>query len=63
MDPVTAIAQAIKAIADMVTELSRGQPPEVRKQMWEWFMEAVKALRALFKPPVPPSALSRRRQS
>jgi hypothetical protein len=35
VDPVTALALAAKAIAEMITEIVRGQPPEVRKQAWE----------------------------
>jgi hypothetical protein len=41
------------ALANMVTEIVKGQPPEVKKQMWEWFVADVKALRE-FKLPTSP---------
>jgi hypothetical protein len=37
MDPVTAWALAVKSIAEMITEIVRGQPPEVKNQLWAWF--------------------------
>ena len=49
MDPLTAIATMITALAEMVTEIARGQPPEVRKQIWDWYIEDQKILRKLFK--------------
>lgn len=45
-----AIALAVKALAEMTTEIVKGQPPEVKAQMWAWFVEDVKAWRAFFKP-------------
>lgn len=38
MDP-TAFALAVKAIAEMVTEIVKGQPPEAKAQMWAWWIE------------------------
>lgn len=38
MDPITAFALAAKAIAEMITELVKGQPPEVRAKAWEWWL-------------------------
>jgi hypothetical protein len=49
MDPVTAWALAVKAIAEMITEVVRGQPPEVRKQAWEWWMADQDRWRRLLK--------------
>lgn len=49
MDPITAWALATKAIAEMVTEIVRGQPAEVRKQAWEWWLEDQKRWRRAFK--------------
>ncbi len=40
----------VTALAVMVTEIVKGQPPEVKKQMWEWFVADVKDLREVFKP-------------
>jgi hypothetical protein len=49
MDPITAFAVAAKAIAEMVTEIVRGQPPEVKEKMWKWYVEDVERWRRLFK--------------
>ena len=38
MDPLTAWALAIKAVAEMITEISKGQPPELKARMWERWM-------------------------
>jgi hypothetical protein len=48
MDPVTAVALAMKAIAEMVTAIVAGQPPEVKKQIWEWYVEDQKVIRGWF---------------
>lgn len=50
MDPVTAVAQAIKAVAELLTEITKGQPPEVKAKMWTWFEEDVEFWRNLLKP-------------
>jgi len=47
MDPATALALAIKAIAEMITELSRGQTVEQKQKMWEWYTTDVERLRKL----------------
>lgn len=39
MDPITAWALAVRALAEMVTEIVRGQPPEIRQQVWQWWLE------------------------
>jgi hypothetical protein len=49
MDPLTAWAQAVKAIAEMITEIVKGQPPEVRTQMWEWWVADQARMRRFFK--------------
>ena len=49
MDPITAVANAIQAVAEMVTEISQGQPPDVKKQMWEWWVEDIAWWRGLLK--------------
>ena len=40
-----ATAEVVKAITALVTEIVKSQPPEVQKQMWEWYIEDVKAWR------------------
>jgi hypothetical protein len=49
VDPITACALATKAIAEMITEIVKGQPPEVRRQMWDWYVEDQKRWRRWFK--------------
>ena len=39
----------IQAVAEMVTEIVKGQPPEVKKQLWEWYIEDMKKLREFLK--------------
>lgn len=48
MDPITAWAMAVKAIAEMITEIVRGQPPEVRQKAWEWWLRDHERMRKLF---------------
>lgn len=35
MDPVTAWALALKAVAEMITEIVKGQPDEFKRKAWE----------------------------
>jgi hypothetical protein len=49
VDPITACALATRAIAEMVTEIVKGQPPEVKRQLWDWYVEDQKRWRRLFK--------------
>ena len=49
MDPVTATALAVKAIAEMVTEIVKGQTPEFRAKVYEWYVTDVEKVRALLK--------------
>lgn len=48
MDPITAWALAAKAIAEMITEIVRGQPVETRAQMWKWWVEDQERWRRVF---------------
>jgi hypothetical protein len=48
MDPVTAVALAAKAIAEMITEAMRGQTAEQRATMWAWYIKDVEWWRGLF---------------
>lgn len=49
MDPATAFALATKAIAEMITEIVRGQPEDVKKQAWDWWMQDQQRWRKFFK--------------
>lgn len=49
MDPITAWALAIKAVAEMITELSRGQSDAVKQEMWTRFAEDTRLIRDFFK--------------
>ena len=49
MDPITAVAMAIKALAEMVTEISRGQTVEQKQKIWEWYIEDHARWRKFFK--------------
>ena len=49
MDPVTATAQMITALATMITEIVKGQPPEVKAEFWKQHLADIKALRKFFK--------------
>lgn len=39
MDPITAWALAVKAVAEMITEIVKGQPPEMRAEAWKRWQE------------------------
>ena len=39
----------IVKLLDFATEIVRGQPPEVKKQMWQWYIEDMKRFRKLLK--------------
>lgn len=49
MDPATAYALAVKAVAEMVTEIVKGQPPDVKTKLWTWYVEDIQRWRRLFK--------------
>jgi hypothetical protein len=53
MDPATAAALAFKAACEMVTELIKGQTPEQRAQIWNWFLEDQKFWRQFLPKPKP----------
>lgn len=50
MDPITAMAMAAKAIAEMITAIVEGQPPEVKAQAWAWWVEDQAFWRGILKP-------------
>ena len=39
----------ITAVAELLTEIVRGQPAETKRQMWEWFIEDQKRWRTFLK--------------
>jgi hypothetical protein len=49
VDPITAWAMAVKAIAEMITEIVKGQPAAERAKIWEWWVEDQERLRKFFK--------------
>lgn len=49
MDPINVWALAVKAIAEMVTEIVKGQSPEQKQQIWEWFIHDQERWRKLLK--------------
>lgn len=42
-----------KSILDLVTEMIKGQPPDVKKQLWEWYVADMKWWRNFLKIDVP----------
>ena len=47
MDPATALLLTIKSLAEMITELIKGQSPENKKIMWDWYIKDVERLRKM----------------
>lgn len=50
MDPLTAWALAIKAVAELLHEILRDQPKEMRLEGWQRIKEADEHWRKMFKP-------------
>jgi hypothetical protein len=48
MDPATAFFNMVTALANMIIEISKGQPVEMKKQMWDWFINDVTEFRNIF---------------
>lgn len=46
---VEVFAGAVKAVAEMVTEIVKGQPPEVKAKIWEWYITDQERWRKFFK--------------
>ena len=49
MDPITAWALAVGKIADMITEIARGQTPAQREKIWQWFVDDQERWRKLLR--------------
>lgn len=49
MDPATAFALALKAVAEMITEIVKGQPDSVKAQAWDWWVKDMAAWRKFWK--------------
>jgi hypothetical protein len=45
MDPITTFLRLIEAIIKLVTVISEGQPPDVREQIWRWYVTDIKNIR------------------
>ena len=56
MDPISAWALAVKAVAEMITEIVKGQPQEFKAKAWERWDADLELVRAWFKatPPKKP---------
>lgn len=50
MDPLTAFAQMVTAFCNMVTEIIKGQPPEIKARQWERSEKFMDDVTNLFKP-------------
>lgn len=37
------------ALINLISKVIEGQPPETKKQLWEWYIEDVKAWREFWK--------------
>ncbi len=48
MDPVTAFALVVKAVAEMITEIVKGQTPEQKQKLWDFYIQDVERWRHLF---------------
>lgn len=48
MDPLTALANLLTAITNLVATVAEGQTPEQRKQLWDWWLTDVARWRRLF---------------
>ena len=51
MDPVTAWAEAVKAVAEMITEIVKGMPQDKKEQVWDWYIADQRAWRKFWKLP------------
>lgn len=49
MDPITATALAVKAVAELLCEMIKGQGPEEKAQMWKWYVEDMERFRKFWK--------------
>ncbi len=49
MDPISAWANAVAAIAKMIAVIVDGQTPEQKAQIWQWFVEDQARWRRVFK--------------
>lgn len=51
-------ALAVKAIAEMITEIVKGQPPAEKAKIWQWYVEDQERWRRIFKLDPPPERKS-----
>ena len=48
MDPITALANLITALTNLVAKIIEGQTPEQKKQIWDWYISDVARWRKIF---------------
>lgn len=48
MDPITAAANLVTALTNLVAKVMDGQTPEQRKILWDWYISDVAKWRKLF---------------
>jgi hypothetical protein len=49
MDPLTAFTAIVTALLEFMTEVVRGQTPEQRAKIWDFYIADVERWRKLFK--------------
>lgn len=49
MDPLTAFLNLATKLTELAILIAQGQPPEVKKQIWEWWIEDVRWWRKALK--------------
>lgn len=47
MDPVTAFVNLANTLADLTKEMVKSQPPDVQKQLWEWYVKDIERWRKI----------------
>ena len=49
MDPITAFANLAAELTKLVNTIVANQPPDVQKQLWEWYVSDMKRWRKFLK--------------
>jgi hypothetical protein len=49
MDPLTAVALMLQSFFEMVTEIVKGQPPEVKEKIWAMYAKDLETFRKFWK--------------
>lgn len=45
---IIAISAATQAVCAMVTEIIKGQPPDIKIKLWEWYVNDIAEMRKFF---------------